>query len=404
MPHIGTIAKLFRGGCAAAPRGYICQPAPAARYSGAERDAVDKNLAAESRLMNAVVAAMPDGLLLYSHDGRIEYANPAAETLMGLSREQADTAVDARLRGLNMLDANAKPVAPEQQPVARALRGEAVFHEAMILDGPRPQRRRLVFVSAVPMPGADGAVDTVVASLVEATQLQQVQEQRDDLIRMVSHDLRTPLSTLLLQAQMLQRALQPEDRHAKRVAAIIANGQRLATMIRDLVEVVRLENGQFQLACKPIDVHSFISDLSKRLAETLPTERLRLSCDPHLPLVPVDPDRLERMLVHLLSNALKYSDASAEVGVHSSCADGFVAIAVTDRGVGISRQELPHVFQRRRRSQDHGRQESLGLGLYLTSLLVRAHGGRIEVESELGKGSVFRIHLPVDNRAATPVP
>jgi two-component system phosphate regulon sensor histidine kinase PhoR len=221
---------------------------------------------------------------------------------------------------------------------------------------------------------------------------------------MVSHDLRTPLSALLLQAQMLQRALQPEDRHAKRVATIIANGERLATMIRDLVEVVRLEAGQFQLAWKPIQVHSFISELSERLAQTLPTERLRLSCEPHLPSVPADPDRLERMLVHLLSNALKYSDASAEVGVHTCGSDGFVAIAVTDHGVGISRQELPRVFERRSRSQSHGRQESLGLGLYITSLLVRAHGGRIEVESELGKGSVFRIHLPVDNRAAPPVP
>jgi PAS domain S-box-containing protein len=365
---------------------------------------LDKNLAAESRLMNAVVAAMPDGLVLYSRDGKIEYANPAAEKLLGLSSEQADTAIDARLRGLNLLDAHGKPVAPEQQPAARALRGEAVVHEVMILDGPPPRGRRSVLVSAVPMRGANGAVDQVVASLVEVMQLQQVQEQRDDLVRMVSHDLRTPLSALLLQAEMLQRALQPDDRHAKRVGTIIANGQRLATMIRDLVEVVRLENGQFQLARKLVHLHSFISDLGKRLAETLPTERLRLSSEPDLPPVPVDPDRLERMLVHLLSNALKYSDASAEVSVHASRSDGFVAIAVTDHGVGISRQELPHVFERRWRNQSHGRQESLGLGLYITSLLVRAHGGRIEVESELGKGSIFRIHLPVDNPTAAPAP
>jgi signal transduction histidine kinase len=181
------------------------------------------------------------------------------------------------------------------------------------------------------------------------------------------------------------------------VATIIANGQRLATMIRDLVEVVRLESGQFQLRRKPIEVQSFVSDLCQRLAETLPTQRLRLSSEARLPFVPADPERLERMLVHLLSNALKYSDASAEVCVHASCADGFVAIAVTDHGIGIPRQELPHVFERRCRSNDSGQQESLGLGLYITSLLVRAHGGRIEVDSELGKGSVFRIHLPTSS-------
>jgi signal transduction histidine kinase len=90
--------------------------------------------------------------------------------------------------------------------------------------------------------------------------------------------------------------------------------------------------------------------------------------------------------------------------VHTSCADGFVTIAVADHGVGISRRELPQVFARRSRSNEGGRQESLGLGLYITALLVRAHGGRIEVESELGQGSVFRVHLPVDNRVAAPVP
>ena len=358
---------------------------------------MDKNLAAQSRRMDTVVAAMPDGLVLYARDGTIQYVNPAAEKLLGLSSDQAATPTEERLRGVRVLDASGKPVAPEQRPAARALRGEAVFHEVLILDGPPPLGRRSLSVSAVPIPGPDGAVDGVVASLVDVTRLQQVQEQRDDLVRMVSHDLRTPLSALLLQAQMLQRSLQPGDRHAKRVAAIIANGQRLATMIRDLVEVVRLESGQFQLARKPIDVQRFITDLCERLGKTLPTERLRLSSEPHLPLVPADPDRLERMLVHLLSNALKYSDASAEVGVHTSCADGFVTIAVADHGVGISRRELPQVFARRSRSNEGGRQESLGLGLYITALLVRAHGGRIEVESELGQGSVFRVHLPTSS-------
>jgi signal transduction histidine kinase len=364
---------------------------------GAERDAVDKNLAAELRRMDTMVAAMPDGLVLYARDGKIQHVNPAAEKLLGLSSDQAATPTEERLRGLRVLDASGKPVAPEQQPAARALRGEAVFHEVLILDGPPPLGRRSVFASAVPMRGADGAVDGAVASLVDVTQLQQVQEQRDHLVRMVSHDLRTPLSALLLQAQMLQRSLQPGDLHAKRVATIIANGQRLATMIRDLVDVVRLESGQFQLVRKPIDVHRFTTDLCERLAETLPTERLRLSSQPGLPAVSADPERLERMLVHLLSNALKYSDASAEVGVHASCADGFVAIAVTDHGVGIPRQELPHVFERRCRSSDSGQQESLGLGLYITALLVRAHGGRIDVESELGQGSVFRVHLPASS-------
>ena len=306
--------------------------------------------------------------------------------------------------GPSVLNTDGKPVAREQQPTARALRGEAVFHEVLILDGPPPQGRRSLSVSAIPIKGPDDKVNAVVATFVDVTRLHHMQEQRDDLLRTVSHDLRTPLSALLLQAQMLQRTLEPGDRNAKRVDTIVANGERLATMIRDLVDTVRLESSQFQLARKPIEVPSFITGLVERLAGILATQRLRLSFEPRLPSLPADPQRLECVLVHLLSNALKYSDAPAEVLVHASCADGFVAIAVTDHGIGIPRHELPHLFQRCKRSNDDRRQQGLGLGLYVTALLVRAHGGRIEVESEPGKGSVFRVHLPVDGESAALAP
>ena len=141
-------------------------------------------------------------------------------------------------------------------------------------------------------------------------------------------------------------------------------------------------------------MQAFLTALVEQMAGTPPTQRLRLSFAQSLPPLPADPDRLERGLVILLGNALKYSDAPAEVLVHSSCAGGFVAIVITDRGVGIPRQELPHVFERRGRGKDSGRQQGLDLGLHIAALSVRAHGGRIEVESELGKGSVFRVFLP----------
>jgi signal transduction histidine kinase len=227
-----------------------------------------------------------------------------------------------------------------------------------------------------------------------AEELQRVQEQRDDLVRTISHDLRTPLSVLLLQAQMLQRSLAPDDRNAKRVDTIISNGLRLDTMIRDLVEVVRLENGQIQLARKPIELPAFITGIVKRLAENLAVARVRLSFEPDLPPLPADPVRLEHVLVNLLSNALRYSDS--EVLVHTARSNGFVSITVTDHGVGIARNELPRIFKRFYRTPDNRRQEGLGLGLTIAELVVSAHGGRIEVESELGQGSSFRVVLPLN--------
>jgi signal transduction histidine kinase len=229
-----------------------------------------------------------------------------------------------------------------------------------------------------------------------AEELQRVQEQCDDLVRTISHDLRTPLSVLLLQAQMLQRSLAPDDRNAKRVDTIITNGLRLDTMIRDLVEVFRLENGQIQLARKPIELPAFITGIIKRLAENLAVDRVRLSFEPDLPPLPADPVRLEHVLVNLLSNALRYSDAPSEVLVHTARSPGSVSITVTDHGVGIARNELPRIFKRFYRTPDTHRQEGLGLGLTIAGMVVSAHGGKIEVESELGQGSSFRVVLPLN--------
>jgi two-component system phosphate regulon sensor histidine kinase PhoR len=142
----------------------------------------------------------------------------------------------------------------------------------------------------------------------------------------------------------------------------------------------------------------------ERRAADLDKDRIELSFAADLPSLSADPDRLERILVHLLSNALKYSDAPAKVLLRAGCADGFVTLAVTDHGVGISRRDLPQLFERSSEPRPGSRQESLGIGLTITELLVRAHGGRIEVESELGKGSVFRVYLPVDGSASCPTP
>ena len=357
---------------------------------------MDERQAADLGQIDSAIAAMADGFALYAPDGKLLHINPAAERLLGLSREQAGPPTEESLRSPSVLGTDGKPIALDRQPTARALRGEAVRHEILILDGPPPCGRRSLSVSAIPIRGANNEVNAVVATFVDVTRLWQAQEQRDDLLRTVSHDLRTPLSTLLLHAQMLQRSLEPGDRNAKRVDTIVANGQRLATMIQDLVETVRLESNQFQLARKPLHVQTFITELVGRLSGALPTERLRLSFEPCLPALPADPDRLARVLMNLLDNALKYSDAPAEVTLHASCADGFLSLAVTDRGVGIPPQDLPQLFERRHRAGDGSRQQALGLGLYITALLVRAHGGRIEVESELGNGSIFRAHFPID--------
>ncbi len=222
--------------------------------------------------------------------------------------------------------------------------------------------------------------------------------------------MRTPLTVIQGQAQLLRRALEKAnlDPQVRRgVEAIYVGALRMSVLLRDLVDLTRLEAHQpLMLNRVAVDLRSFVVDVKDRLAPVIGDRRIRIEAPEGLPLVLADPDRLERILVNLLSNAIKYSDPGTEVTVSMARREGEVVISIADRGPGIPKEKLPGLFQRHRRVQLGGEQVvSLEIGLYLAMGLVEAHGGRIWVESELGKGSTFSFTLPVaesQDRAAPP--
>ena len=232
-----------------------------------------------------------------------------------------------------------------------------------------------------------------------AREIRLREEQREEYIRTVSHDLRAPLAVILGHAQMLERSLEKaeaDSMNRRSIAAIITAVRRMNAMIQDLVDVARLESGQLRLNRIPLDLRWFVRDMKERLRGLADTERIQVVVPEELPLVSVDPDRLERILMNLLTNALKYSDPGSPILVGLTRDDGEVVTRVSDRGRGIPQEELPTIFHRYGRARRVVRSsEGLGLGLYITKGLVEAHGGRIWVESEEGKGSTFSFALPV---------
>ena len=236
--------------------------------------------------------------------------------------------------------------------------------------------------------------------MTDVTALHDLQEQQEATLHMVSHDLRSPLTILQGQAQLALRTLAKagsESPAQRSIEAIVETARRMNTMIQDLVDSARLESGQLTLNLRPVDLPSLGLDLRERLAaaQSVQNERIRIEAPESLPLVLADPDRLERILTNLLTNAFKYSDSGTEVVVTLTQRECEVVCSVMDHGPGIPADELPRLFQRYFRvSTTSGRREGLGLGLYIGKMLVEAHGGRIWVESEVGKGSTFSFSLP----------
>jgi signal transduction histidine kinase len=262
-------------------------------------------------------------------------------------------------------------------------------------------------VSAALVAWAGGALRAALArerearrQAVEAAEkLAAADRYRADLVRMLSHDVRTPLAVLTNQAFLMKRSASTPA--ALRSAEFIStSARRIAAMIDDLVDAVHLETGRLSLARRPVDFAEFARELKARLADALPVERVSVDPPQGLPLVDADPNRLERIVVNLLANALKYAPDPSPVHLGARPCEGEILITVRDEGPGIAPEDLPHVFERFYRSDSVRGTEGLGLGLYICRKLVDAHGGRIWVESRRGAGSEFHVALPAARHAA----
>ncbi|WP_242343132.1 sensor histidine kinase [Anaeromyxobacter terrae] len=342
--------------------------------------------------LDAAVDAIADGLVLYGRGGEILRMNETAKRMLGYAPEEAVSSLAERFEAMRVFLPDGSLMRLEETPIARALRGETVSsaHVRVEYQG----RSLWVLASAAPVRGADGAIVGAVLTFSDETALHEMEQARDDLVRMISHDLRTPLNAVYNQAHLLRRHPDDAARVEARTNVILKSCERMSAMIQDLVEATLLEDRQLRLSLEPVDLGELVPELLERFRGALDTDRVKLVVHPDVPRALADPERVERIVVNLLTNALKYSPPQGDVTLEVAANPEGVALVVTDRGVGIAPEDMPHVFERFFRARGARQPEGLGLGLYITRLLVQAHGGRVDVSSQLGQGSTFRVILP----------
>jgi NtrC-family two-component system sensor histidine kinase KinB len=357
-----------------------------------ELRASEEHLRAERARLETILTSAPHGIVYVAMGGSVE-SNPAADRLTGYPPVQ-------RMDGLRadfLRRPDGTPLPREEWPAERALRGEIVSRQELQVT--RPDATRLpVLISGAPVRGPGDRVTGAVLAFEDITVFKELERLRDEFASIVAHDLRNPISSILMNAEVMLRQAQGRDTLEVRAAAverIRRAAAHLGDMVKDLLDASRIEVDRLALDRKPLPSRTTVETIVEQVRPTLGEHPVKVATEGEPAPILVDPLRFDQILTNLLENAAKYSPRDAPIDVKVAPSEDGVEVSVKDEGMGIAPEDIPRLFDRfyqakRAREMRAG----LGLGLYITRGLVAAHGGRIWVDSEPAHGSTFHVWLP----------
>ena len=231
----------------------------------------------------------------------------------------------------------------------------------------------------------------------------QWEKQNEEWLRFVdtlNHELKTPLTSIIAAAGLLAEELEEDGQESYRrlIQTITRNAETLETRLAEFLEVIKTRGGGLRLELEPIDIKSLLQGVGRQISPLIESKGLNLLVDlpETLPLVQGDGQRLEQVVINLMSNATKFTPKGGNITLRARKNDNELLVEVQDSGIGISKEEQVRLFiPYSRLNSDVQHHPGLGLGLALAKQVVDLHGGKIWVESEIGKGSTFAFSLPL---------
>ena len=352
----------------------------------AERKKAEALILGHEKRFRETLENMLEGCLIVGFDWRYLYVNDAIakhgrrpkEELLGHTMMEAYPGIES-----TEMFARLKQCMNDRRP----LRMESEFRYP---DGDRAWFE----LSVQPVP------EGIFVLSLDISERKEAERIKDEFIGMVSHELKTPLTVIVGALSTAASGAIPEQDVRQLIEDAAAEADELANMIDNLLELSRQQADRLVLKTDPIDVAESAHNVVKKLSAKSGAHRLVLDVAEELPPLRADRVRVERVLYNLVDNAIKYSPDGGEVRVAARLDDGHILVSVTDHGIGMKAEDQARLFQSfERLATDRTSIQGTGLGLRVCRILVEAHGGRIWVSSEPGKGSTFSFTLPVESKS-----
>lgn len=358
-----------------------------------------RSLERQSALTSAILTSLPAHIAVLSQNGTIIAVNEAWDNFAaagGVPIRQG------AFIGVNYLDTLRNVGGDDAEDALRSLGGvERVLareQRSFSLEYPCdiPGVGQYWFLlQVVPLRHADGGA---VVMHLDITERKQIEQRKDDFISMASHELKTPVTGLQLGAQVLQRRLTrlglADEAHT--VERLRGQITRLNRLVEELLDVSRINIGKLAIVASPDDLASLARETVELLQLSAAGHMIALTTPDYLPTL-MDRDRITQVLINLIGNAIKFSPEGSAVEVSLAAEGDKAAVRVRDYGSGISPEHQAHIFERFYQAPTAPGQNypGLGMGLHISSEIVKRHGGRIWVESAVGEGATFRFTLPL---------
>ncbi|MEO6522164.1 MAG: ATP-binding protein [Mucilaginibacter sp.] len=360
-----------------------------------QKSEVEIELRSGRKRLIRILETMAEGVSIVDLNGNLTYANPLAKKILGVK--------DGLLPDKSFYNAQWKnlrkdgtPLPDDEHPMAIAMDTGMPVYDHEIAVQQNDETKLYISVNAAPLYDENGVVTGVVGTFMDVTNRHLQQQQKDDFISIASHELKTPITSLKASLQLLTR-LKNTSASAmlpKLIDQANRSMEKVSSLIEDLLDASHMNDGQLHLKKKKFTLSQLINDCCQHVRDegiyTIVTEGdLDLS-------VYADAEKIEQVIVNFVNNAAKYAPKSKDIHLNVSKVKDMARVTVTDKGPGISADDVPHLFDRYYRVDSNGiKYSGLGLGLYISAEIIRKHNGEIGVDSEVGKGSTFWFMIPL---------